>query len=156
MINSLSVKSLLLTSLLVLSAQNAFASEPMGVCPTPDMLKTFDGDFIETLPMAVDAQTGTVTMSMIQRRKFSDDASHFAGYGNLVFVMSGIATQNGGNAEKNAQTLLAKMQLDSEMPFQFQVSDSITVPMCSYSIPGESVTALVYQIPALKPTKAIV
>lgn len=143
-------KKSILATMMVLTMHTAMAAEPMTVCPSIEMLKAFDGDFVQTHPMSFDPNKG-MTMAVLQRRDFKNEEGAFAGYGNLFFIMSGISELPGEDAETNAQTLLSDMQLDTETAIPYHAYKDVVVPVCSYSLPGnETVKAVVYQMPSYK------
>ena len=151
-----SIKRAILTVGIALAAQSTFSSTVMTVCPSPDMLKKFDGDYTESHPTAFDQQNGRMTVSVLQRRRFGDDDMTFGGYGKLFFILSGVTEYPGDENEKTVQAALDQLQLDSEAPYMYKVFKDVAVPVCSYSIPGEAVKAVVYQAPELKHLKATV
>ncbi|MCR9191055.1 MAG: hypothetical protein NXI01_00140 [Gammaproteobacteria bacterium] len=141
-------KSVILAGCLM-ATQFGFAFSPITPrpCPSVDMLKNFDGDYIESMPMSFDPQTQTMKMTVLQKRAFRDIDGAFARYEKLVFVMSSIAIAQGEEVEDKAQALLSNMQLDADMPFMFRAYKDLVVPVCSYSLPGEDVKAVVMQFP---------
>ena len=151
-----SIKRAILTVGIALAAQSAFSSTVMTVCPSPDMLKKFDGDYTESHPTAFDQQNGRMTVSVLQRRRFGDDDMTFGGYGKLVFILSGVTDYPGVENEETAQSALDQLQLDSEVPYMYRPFKDVVIPVCSYSVPGEAVKAVVYQVPEFKTPKATV
>ena len=156
MFHKFSIKQAILTVGIALVAQSAFASTVMTACPSTEMLKKFDGDYTESHPTAFDQQNGRMTVSILQRRKFSDDDMTFGGYGKLVFILSGVTDYPGVENEETAQSALDQLQLDSEVPYMYRPFKDVVIPVCSYSVPGEAVKAVVYQVPEFKTPKATV
>ena len=150
------VKKTMAAAMLLLISTVTLAANPMTVCPTIDMLKSFDGDLVHSFPTGIDQNSGIV-MSVIQNRDFTHDGGAFAGYGKLFFILSGIIIHPEEDAENNAQALLSQMQMDNETPFIFQAFKDTFIPVCSYSLPGDgTVKAVVYQMPNhKKPTSSI-
>ena len=147
MFKSLSINKAVLGSLVWIVVNSACAATQMTTCPSIAMLKNFDGDYVETMPLAFDQKTGSATMSVIQKRTFGEEDASFANYGKLVFIMSGIVEPLGSDAEETAMTLLDAMQADSDTPYLHAIEGSNTlIPICSYSLPGqENVHAVVLQ-----------
>lgn len=151
MLSKLSIKQIILTATLALAAQSAVASAVMTLCPTPDMLKNFHADHTESQPIAFDQRNAQIILSISQRKNFSEDDKTFGGYGRLFFITSGIIETPGVENKKMVEEVLGQIQLDSETPFMYRVYKDIVIPVCSYSMPGEAVKAVVYQAPKLKP-----
>ncbi|MGV3740489.1 MAG: hypothetical protein ACO1N3_04275 [Gammaproteobacteria bacterium] len=144
------IRKAVLAAMMILSAQTAMSSESMTVCPSIEMLKAFDGDFIQTYPVSFDPNTG-MTMSIMQRRDFKDADGMFAGYGNLHFILTGVSENADEDAETKAQALLSDMQLDSDTPYQYRAFKDVMIPVCSYSLPGnDAIKAVVLQLPRFK------
>lgn len=144
------IKRVILASMLILSANVVLAGSFMATCPSVDMLKSFDGDLIHTFPTGIDPNKGMI-MSIIQNRNFTHDAGVFAGYGKLIFIMSGVVIHSGEDPEVNAHVLLANMQLDTDTPFTYRAFKDTVIPVCAYSLPDDpSVKAVVYQVPDYK------
>lgn len=144
------IRKAILAVMMVLGAQTAISAEPMTVCPSIEMLKAFDGDFIQTHPVSFDPNTG-MTMSIMQRRNFKDTDGLFAGYGNLEFILTGVSQNADEDAETKAQALLSDMQLDSDTPYQYRAFKDFIIPVCSYSLPGnDAIKAVVFQLPQFK------
>lgn len=142
----------ILSGVWMLAAQVAMATPKtsMTACPSIDMLKSFDGSYIESTPIAFDAQTRAVTLAVSQKRTFSEHDTMFQGYGTMVFIMSGIVSHENefeDGDEAAIPGLLTKMQADFETPVMYEIDKGVQIPVCSYSLPGEAVKALVFQAP---------
>lgn len=142
------INKAIMGSYLFLAAQNALAIVPMTVCPNAELLKSFDGSYIETYPIGFDPKNAAMTMAIAQRRTFGEFDSMFTNQGQLLFFISGIIEHEGEDAEKIAQTYLGKMQTDSEVPYMYRATEEFVVPVCSYSLPGDvSIKAVLFQAP---------
>ncbi len=141
----------ILSGVWMLAAQVAMAEPktPMTTCPSVDMLMSFDGSYIESTPIAFDAQARTVTLSVSQRRTFNEHDTMFQGYGTMVFIMSGIVSHEHefDYGDEAVPGLLTQMQADFETPVMYEIDKGVQIPVCSYSLPGEAVKALVFQAP---------
>lgn len=151
MLSKLSIKQVMLTATLALAAQYAVASTVMTLCPTPDMLKSFHADHIDSHPIGFDQRNAQIILSISQHKNFSEEDKTFGGYGQLFFITSGIIETPGVENKKMVEEVLGQIQLDSETPFMYRVYKDIVIPVCSYSMPGEAIKAVVYQAPELKP-----
>lgn len=149
MVHKVSLKQIILTSLMVFTAQTVMAST-MTVCPTPEMLREFGGDYVRVHPSAFDQQTGAMILDILMSKRFTEKDSTFGGYGKLYFIISGVVERVGEEPVKTAQAVFNNMQLDSDTPFLYKPAKDVVLPVCSYSLPGEQTKAVVYQIPDMK------
>ena len=149
MVYNVSIKQIILTSLMAFTAQTVMAST-MTVCPTPEMLLEFKADYVTVQPASFDQQTGAMTLDILQSKRFTEKDSTFGGYGKLYFIISGVVEQEGEDPVKTAQALWNNLHLDSDKPFLYKPAKDVVLPVCSYSLPGEQTKAVVYQIPDMK------
>lgn len=149
MVQKVSIRKTILTSLMVLTAQTVMASN-MTVCPTPEMMRAFKGDYISIQPMSFDQQTGAMTLDILQSTRLPKKDGTFAGYGKMNVIISGVVAQIDEDPVITAQALWSNMQLDSDTPFLYKPAKDVVLPVCSYSLPGEQIKAVVYQTPDIK------
>lgn len=141
------ISKTIMGSCFFLATQSALAIVPMTTCPSAELLKSFDGTYIETYPLGFDQKNAAMTIGIAQKRIFGEFDSIFTNQGQLLFFMSGIIEHEGEDAEKIAQTYLGKMQTDSETPYMYHAAENFVVPVCSYSLPDNaSIKAVLFQV----------
>ena len=151
-----SIKCILMTVAMAVTAQSSFSATVMSVCPSPDMLKNFNPDYIQTDLNTFDSQQGRMLVTVLQNRKFSDDDPTLGGYGRLVFIMTNVPQFPGTDSEKTAQAAAGQLQLDSETPYRYYGFKGVVVPVCTYSSPSDGIKAMVIQEPKIQMPVAIV
>lgn len=138
----------IISAALLFSAQALFAANSSFTCPSADTLKNFDGDYVETMPAALDSNSHQMTVSIMQKKSISETEK-------LIFVLSGVAIAEGENEDDKARQLVGHLQPETDTSIPFWVSGpkgnhyftDHYEHICSYTMSGnDQVKAVVFYV----------